>query len=268
MTSVPPTSTPAGWYPDPWNGAHQRFWDGTQWTGYSTAPQAVQHPLVPTGRYSPEAGARAAKFGRIGVTVRACGAAALYAIAAVAIGLIFGNAISSSATSASPDGSGGLTALFIALWVAFVLFSVVIGLGSLACLMTWTYRINENARDLALRTKFSSGLACVAWIIPYANLVMPYFSVRGAVPDTDERGPFLTWWLVYVLLPVANSIGFMVAMIGAIFGIAGGIAGGAAAVLIAVAVAVTEYRCGVRVVRLVQHRHDEIASSVSSVVSA
>lgn len=37
-TSVPATPVPAGWHPDPWHQAPLRWWDGTQWTGYTSAP--------------------------------------------------------------------------------------------------------------------------------------------------------------------------------------------------------------------------------------
>lgn len=42
--STPPGSTPAGWYPDPWGAAPQRWWDGTQWTAH------VSQPGAPVGR--------------------------------------------------------------------------------------------------------------------------------------------------------------------------------------------------------------------------
>lgn len=34
----------AGWYPDPWAQAAQRWWDGTQWTAHVTGPPAQQPP--------------------------------------------------------------------------------------------------------------------------------------------------------------------------------------------------------------------------------
>jgi hypothetical protein len=32
---VPAGPPPAGWYPDPWGKAAQRWWDGRQWTGHT-----------------------------------------------------------------------------------------------------------------------------------------------------------------------------------------------------------------------------------------
>ena len=47
MTALvpPPTSPPPGWYPDPWQLAELRWWDGAAWT--ADVHQAV--PAVPTG---------------------------------------------------------------------------------------------------------------------------------------------------------------------------------------------------------------------------
>lgn len=41
--------TPTGWFPDPWNSAGVRYWDGRAWTGYFAvpAPQQVPHPTLP-----------------------------------------------------------------------------------------------------------------------------------------------------------------------------------------------------------------------------
>src|SRR5690554_687559 len=41
-------TVPAGWYPDPWGSASQRWWDGTAWTGnLYPQPEAEQKPHVP-----------------------------------------------------------------------------------------------------------------------------------------------------------------------------------------------------------------------------
>ena len=38
----PPSAVPAGWYPDPWQQAPQRWWDGSQWTGHTSQPAQPQ----------------------------------------------------------------------------------------------------------------------------------------------------------------------------------------------------------------------------------
>lgn len=42
------TDIPAGWYPNPDNGAQERYWDGTNWTEqFRPSPQAVVPPPPP-----------------------------------------------------------------------------------------------------------------------------------------------------------------------------------------------------------------------------
>jgi uncharacterized protein YxjI len=54
MSEEPPTSTPAGWHPDPLGRHEHRYWDGTQWTEHvsSHGKQSVDppegHSPVPT----------------------------------------------------------------------------------------------------------------------------------------------------------------------------------------------------------------------------
>lgn len=40
------TTTPAGWYPDPTGGQHQRWWDGSQWTDHVNVPGAPATALA------------------------------------------------------------------------------------------------------------------------------------------------------------------------------------------------------------------------------
>jgi len=41
--------TPTGWFPDPWNQAGLRYWDGRTWTGLTAAssPVKLPHPSLP-----------------------------------------------------------------------------------------------------------------------------------------------------------------------------------------------------------------------------
>jgi membrane protease YdiL (CAAX protease family) len=43
--------TPNGWFPDPWNSAGVRFWDGRAWTPYVAVPvpSPQPHPSLPIG---------------------------------------------------------------------------------------------------------------------------------------------------------------------------------------------------------------------------
>jgi hypothetical protein len=45
VSDAPPPPTPPGWYPDPWQRAVRRYWDGGQWTGH--IDMAVRPPALP-----------------------------------------------------------------------------------------------------------------------------------------------------------------------------------------------------------------------------
>lgn len=50
--SIPGTSVPAGWYPDPENPAQGRYWDGVAWTDVRHVP-GQPYPAVPAPKAPP-----------------------------------------------------------------------------------------------------------------------------------------------------------------------------------------------------------------------
>ncbi len=46
-------STPAGWYPDPYNPAQQRWWNGLEWGNETQPNQPVFPPSSATAQYAP-----------------------------------------------------------------------------------------------------------------------------------------------------------------------------------------------------------------------
>ena len=57
-TTPAPSTIPAGWYPNPQNAAHQRWWDGAQWTDHVSAP-AYSAPTYSAPQGAPAYGSQA-----------------------------------------------------------------------------------------------------------------------------------------------------------------------------------------------------------------
>lgn len=71
----------------------------------------------------------------------------------------------------------------------------------------WTYRVRRNLDALGARPRFAAGWAVAGWLIPVANLVLPYLVLRevlvlreGLVPGEVARDRTATrllvgWWV-------------------------------------------------------------------------
>jgi hypothetical protein len=59
MTDALNSTVPAGWYPDPWGSASQRWWDGSAWTEnlhpQPEASPAAAEPAAEDENYTPVA---------------------------------------------------------------------------------------------------------------------------------------------------------------------------------------------------------------------
>lgn len=77
----------------------------------------------------------------------------------------------------------------------------------------WIWRINSNCHAFHPKTKHTP-IGCLLWyIVPFANLVMPYECVREAwdvsSPDGETRKAgklVLVWWLVYLLCGIVAGV--------------------------------------------------------------
>jgi CAAX protease family protein len=84
---------PAGWYPDPWQLAPWRWWDGAQWTGYAGASYPPPVAGEPSRSWFPRRKPRDTEGGQRGGGIAIAGFVAafvlaqLFGLAAVALGL-------------------------------------------------------------------------------------------------------------------------------------------------------------------------------------
>lgn len=137
MTDVP--QAPAGWYPDPQNPAHQRFWDGSIWAAPGTAPPPPSAPPPPPMYAPPGAtyGYQKQSVNGFAIASLVLGIVWIYWIGSI-LALVFGYmAKRQIAASNGNEGGGGLATAGIVLgWIGiglgvlfFVLIIVVAGLG-------------------------------------------------------------------------------------------------------------------------------------------
>jgi hypothetical protein len=245
----------AGWYPDPSNAAQLRYWSGTTWTDHTSAVTTTA--FVPPQRraVTPESTARAARFGTLSNVFDVLANA--YLIAGTTGVLVIAYALSH--WGRDENGDAGSAILGVVVLAYLILYAIA--LASMIFGMVWTYRINEDARLVNITPRLSSVLACLSWIIPYANLVMPYFAVAGAVPETDDRKPFVHWWLWRIVAPiVAVLITAVITAVAMTLGTGALTISAGVALATATVVAIFEYRAGKRVVRVIRERHTSLAA--------
>jgi membrane protease YdiL (CAAX protease family) len=141
---------PAGWYRDPWGHAWWRWWNGSDWTGYTDIPSVAALPTGP-----PPAPVRP---GEVGLPIRAGGIAALGIVVGLALSTV--TAIALALAGASLDGAPMLVASTLGLWVGLV--------G--ACVVAVRRKGTGSLRDL--------GLARLRWFDPLLGVG---FAVAGLV---------------------------------------------------------------------------------------
>jgi uncharacterized protein DUF4328 len=89
--------------------------------------------------------------------------------------------------------------------------------------LVWQHRGHANLRARGVQNlRFTPGWAVGWWFVPFANLVMPYLTMRelwdnAGMTKTAERGvprrrPLVVWWFVYLasLLVTLGGIGALI----------------------------------------------------------
>ncbi len=204
MTTNHPT--PPGWYPDPWNQAPTRWWDGTQWSG-SIGSSGGSGQGVAAINLADRDPAKLRKivrwtqwlvFANIGV--------------AIAIPVMFHSLRDFFDNIDQAQKTGGQATLpptFTTIQPLSALSYLAIG-----AWMVFTYRATTMARALGYTTPREPVLSCISWMIPIVNFWWPYQSNR-ALTRNDRLRQLIGWhWAAYLIGTIA-SIGVSVL---AIFG--------------------------------------------------
>jgi membrane protease YdiL (CAAX protease family) len=177
-------AAPPGWYPDPWQLAPTRWWDGIAWTGFTTplptAPVASFRPAAPMQTALPTARA----------DVRGGGVAVLGFFAALALSLICARI--ADAFGATPLTVPNLVIGVAGLWTGL----------SLAAYAVTHRRPGGSMADLGLRAPTSSEIGIGVGIGIVAIMVASRVAVvlRYLFPDNGGSHLFVTSRPSYALV--------------------------------------------------------------------
>lgn len=212
-----------GWYPDPWDPRSVRWFDGVSWT-----PQVAPVGAPPVDVYDGEKGAKTATWAGWAFLGRSVFTGVQYIAMPIVFGRFWDEVETATTTqNAAPFSGfefGGFITLTqlggLAVWVA------------LAFLCVWSFRSTRNARALGLTTRFEPAWAVAGWLIPVANLAMPFMTVRDVFPEGHPgRRAAGFWWATEIAGIVVGTVAMFIGFVGT--GIGAGVGAVAAAVVLA-----------------------------------
>jgi Domain of unknown function (DUF4328)/Protein of unknown function (DUF2510) len=167
---------PPGWYPDPWRQAPLRYWDGVQWTGYTSGPPA------PADRRSP---AELLERER----VIAPWLRGLLFLWPIGVALSFGGLVSTIDDVVNGDGPTPEHGLW---WIGQL--GGFVSVGVLVLRIVWLYRAASVARALGFDARREPMLAGIGWIIPIINYWWPFQGMTDCFPEGERPDRRIAWW--------------------------------------------------------------------------
>lgn len=195
-----------GWYPDPWDGRRQRWFDGVNWTGHVSGPSRPDPQ---------ELAATWTRRARTALWVQV----AVMAVSGVLMPVVWGQTVAqlrdlfAAAQSGAVPVDPGFTASPVSALASMV--GQVVGMAGFAVVVVvaiWSYRL---AAALPGRVRMEPVLVGLSWFIPLAGLVLPFVALwRAAAGDRPGRRAVLGWAVLWG----GYSAGAVVALGGALFG--------------------------------------------------
>ena len=239
-----------GWYPDPWQPARRRWWDGTSWGDHTWDPNQPPQPIQQPAMWIPPPDPRRdlADERKAGVWAKR-GFTALF-FAKVATGLlsplIFASFIDDIQRAADtgttePTSTNGWQLLNMPVSIVYILGYVVV--------VIWTYKAASVASNLNYPARHSTTWAILGWIVPVINFWFPYQSVRDCLaPGNSERKTVGRWWALYLVGSFAWALVIVVAVVA-------GVAIALAVALACIVINALELQAALRVVDAVGADH-------------
>ncbi|HEX2383768.1 MAG TPA: DUF4328 domain-containing protein [Acidimicrobiales bacterium] len=241
-----------GWYPDPWQPARRRWWDGTSWGDHTWDPNQPQRPVQPPPMWLPPPDPRRDLADEHKAAVwakRAFTALFVTKVASGLISLMVFDSIIDDIRQASDTGTTDQTAMngwqILNMPVTLVLILGFVGV------IIWTYKAANVASKLNYPARHSTTWAILGWIVPVINFWFPYQSVRDCMaPGNSERRTVRRWWVLYLV----GSFAWLAVIVVAVFA---GIAIGLAVALPCIVINALELQAALRVVDAVGADHAE-----------
>jgi len=207
MSDLPPP----GYYPDPQDASRRRWWDGTQWG--PLAPPTISPPIfdatdsIERARRAAPAAAAAIMVGI--VLYLLINVASLFAVDDSRAQI---EAMRDNIAESAQAQEEGRTAQLVEPELEAPLASSVRSMASIGLIgvgflfMRWHYRIAQSARALGL-SQWPPAFAIVGWLIPLANLVLPYLVMRESVPEEHPtRATIRRWWSAWIAMQIAAAL--------------------------------------------------------------
>jgi len=244
-----------GWYPDPWQPARRRWWDGTSWSDHTWDPQqpAQPQPQQPQPTFwlpPPDPRRDLADEQRAGMWAkRAFIALFLAKVASGLISLVIFDSLIDDIRRAADTGTADQTSMNG--WQILNLpVSIVLVLGFVGVII-WNYKAASVASNLNYPARHSTTWAILGWIVPGINFWFPYQSVRDCLaPGNPERRTVRVWWALYLV----GSFAWVVVVI---FAVVVGLAVALALALPVIVINGLELQAALRVVDAVGADHSD-----------